>query len=95
MRVLLEPSALVEAQQAQAYYAAIFAPLADQFRHRLDQAVARVAENPRAWAPYLAGTRRCLLTGFPYSLVYRVLADHVQVIALAHQSRRPGYWRGR
>jgi hypothetical protein len=33
--------------------------------------------------------------GFPYSVVYRVHRDDIYVIAVAHSSRRPDYWRHR
>jgi hypothetical protein len=36
-----------------------------------------------------------LLARFPYSILYRVRADHIRVLAIAHQNRRPFYWRGR
>jgi len=39
--------------------------------------------------------RRVPLRRFPYFVVYREHADHIEVIALAHTSRRPGYWRSR
>ncbi len=32
---------------------------------------------------------------FPFSLVYVVRGEILFVVAVAHQSRRPGYWRGR
>ena len=32
---------------------------------------------------------------FPYRIVYRIREDDIYVIAVAHTSRRPGYWRGR
>src|SRR5262245_19963771 len=32
---------------------------------------------------------------FPYQVVYQVRADEIHVIAIAHASRRPGYWRNR
>lgn len=40
-------------------------------------------------------TRTFTLPKFPYSLIYRVSTDSVQIIAVAHHSRRPGYWAGR
>ncbi len=39
-------------------------------------------------------TRAFTLPKFPYSLIYRVSPDSVRIIAVAHHSRRPGYWRG-
>jgi hypothetical protein len=32
---------------------------------------------------------------FPFSIVYSVGGDNLRVLAVAHQSRRPRYWRGR
>ena len=39
--------------------------------------------------------RRVLVAGFPYQIVYRVRDDDLYVIAVAHTSRRPGFWQGR
>jgi len=35
------------------------------------------------------------LIRFPYLLVYRVIRDHIEVVAIAHESRDPDYWRHR
>jgi toxin ParE1/3/4 len=40
-------------------------------------------------------TRKFLLRQFPYTLVYRVQGEVITVIAVAHQSRQPGYWAKR
>lgn len=32
---------------------------------------------------------------FPYRIVYVVIDDAIDVIAVAHAKRRPGYWRRR
>ena len=45
--------------------------------------------------PTLRGRRLMPLHRFPYSIVYRTEADSVRIVAFAHHSRRPGYWRGR
>jgi toxin ParE1/3/4 len=39
--------------------------------------------------------RRVPLRHFPFFLVYREYPDHLEVVALAHTSRRPDYWRPR
>jgi hypothetical protein len=33
--------------------------------------------------------------GFPYSVFYSVLSDRVRIIAVAHDRRRPFFWRDR
>ena len=39
--------------------------------------------------------RRLPVRRFPYFVVYRERADAIEIVAIAHQSRRPGYWRSR
>ncbi|MFN2444408.1 MAG: type II toxin-antitoxin system RelE/ParE family toxin [Vicinamibacterales bacterium] len=58
-------------------------------------AVDLISERPATGAPYLVNTRRVLLRRFPFFVVYRVRGDDVQIVAVAHARRRPGYWRGR
>lgn len=33
--------------------------------------------------------------GWPFSIVYQPILGGVYVIAIAHHSRKPGYWRKR
>jgi toxin ParE1/3/4 len=40
-------------------------------------------------------TRRVLVERFPYQVVYRLSADEIVIVAIAHTKRRPGYWRNR
>jgi plasmid stabilization system protein ParE len=39
--------------------------------------------------------RRVPVARFPYQLPYVLLEDHVRVLAVAHDRRRPGYWSSR
>lgn len=39
--------------------------------------------------------RRLPVRRFPYFVVYRESGDAIEIVAVAHQSRRPGYWRSR
>jgi hypothetical protein len=36
-----------------------------------------------------------VLKRFPYDIVVRELSEEILVVAVAHHSRRPGYWRDR
>lgn len=40
-------------------------------------------------------TRQLALQRFPYTVVYRVREQDLYVVAVAHTSRQPGYWRNR
>lgn len=52
-------------------------------------------ESPDICAPYLKGTRRVMLHRYPYYIVFRELPGKIQILAVAHAKRRPGYWRER
>ncbi len=39
--------------------------------------------------------RRFVLNRFPFALIYSVSSDALCILGVAHQSRRPGYWRSR
>jgi plasmid stabilization system protein ParE len=93
--VEFDPRAIAEAREARLWYAARSPLAAARFMAELDQAVARASTAPDTWSAYLHGTRAVRLGRFPHLLVFRTLEKAVQVIAVAHPSRRPGYWRRR
>jgi plasmid stabilization system protein ParE len=65
------------------------------FLNDLDAAFEAICEAPQRWSSYLFGTRRFVMQRFPFSIVYRDTPDIVQLIAIAHGKRRPGYWKHR
>ena len=68
--------------------------LGGEFFDAVTYAIELVRNNPEIGAP--AGrTRSWLLTRFPYRLIYRVRDEDVYMVAIAHTSRSPGYWRHR
>jgi len=40
-----------------------------------------------------AGLRAVVLERFPFKVLYRVSSNVIVVVAVAHDRRRPGYWR--
>ena len=65
------------------------------FLRELDHAIQSVSEAPQRWPAHIENTRRYIFPSFPFSLVYFVDGETTFVVALEHQSRRPGYWRER
>lgn len=77
------------------YYNKERAGLGARFTGAVEEATARALAFPSAGSPGPKGTRRVFLNGFPFAVVYRASADGMIVFALAHHSRRPGYWQSR
>ena len=65
------------------------------FIAEFERSLGVLCSYPRLGPVWRRSTRRFPLRRFPYSIIYQVKPEEVRVIALAHQSRRPGYWRGR
>ena len=94
-QVEFHPAAVREAAEAYRWYAQRSERAAERFLAELDRAVLEVSSTPERFSEHLLGTRRFLFRRFPYLLVYRVLAEQVQVIAVAHGRRNPRYWKRR
>ncbi|MCL4855551.1 MAG: type II toxin-antitoxin system RelE/ParE family toxin [Bryobacteraceae bacterium] len=77
------------------YYNQERAGLGARFTAAVEEAAARALAFPRAGSPAAANTRRVFLQGFPFSVVYREVTAGIVIFAVAHQSRRPGYWESR
>jgi hypothetical protein len=81
--------------RAARYYDARRPGLGDEFLDEIALVVGRIRTSPKAIAPFAADMRARLLSRFPYALVYCVAADGAIIVAVAHNSRRTGYWRRR
>jgi toxin ParE1/3/4 len=90
--VEFHPLAADEAGAAERWYRERNEIAAARFQWELDRAVDLISERPNTGSPYLGHTRRVMLRRFPFFVVYRVRGDNVQIVAVAHARRRPGYW---
>jgi len=93
--VRFHPAAAQEAESTYDWDAARNPAAAHGFREELRQAIDAVGANPRTWPRYSNRARRYVFPRYPFSLVYILRRDDIEVIAVAHGRRRPGYWRSR
>lgn len=95
MRVIFARIARQEMEDAVRYYEFEYSGLGSRFKEEVRKAALRIAAYPQAWSVERGDVRKCLLHKFPYKLMYSVEEDHILVIAVAHQHRKPDYWVGR
>jgi plasmid stabilization system protein ParE len=93
--VEFHPLAADEAEAAERWYRERNEIASARFQRELDHVIELISERPRTGSPYSGDTRRVLLRRFPFFVVYRLRGDNVQIVAVAHARRRPGYWRAR
>jgi toxin ParE1/3/4 len=89
------PEAEEEFREAVGYYEKEAPGVGLRFIAEVRKGVTFITENPYAAVDVGGGIRRKVLNHFPYSLMYAVEADLIVIPAVAHQKRRPRYWRGR
>lgn len=84
-----------ELNEAAAYYAQARPGLGDAFIAEVQSAVDALVASPLAGQTVEEDVRWWLVRRFPYSVFYRIRADHIRILAIGHQKRRPFYWRAR
>ena len=94
-KVRLSAAARQEFVKEVAYYEAIRAGLGSRFRRAATAAFRRLAEFPFHGKPGIGGTRRMLVEGFPFAVIYLPGETETVVHAVAHLSREPAYWEAR
>lgn len=95
MKLVIVPPALAELQDAADHYALHGGiNLGADFVGEFERVANLLLAKPQLGAPS-RGARRYFMSKFPYSVIYQVTPDELRILAVAHQRRRPGYWRGR
>lgn len=91
--IQFHPNALSEMFAARLWYETRSPIAALSFVDELDFAIARIETSPMHAPAHIESTRRFMLRRFPFAVVYRVEPDAIFILAVAHMSRVPGYWR--
>jgi plasmid stabilization system protein ParE len=89
------PEADEEFREAVRYYEKEAPGVGLRFLAEVRRGVTFITENPFSAVAVGSGIRRKVLNHFPYSLLYAIESELVVIVAVAHQKRRPRYWRSR
>ena len=89
------PPAQAELLEGISYDSAIRAQLGLRFEQAVSDAVRSAVAHPERGAPRSKNTRRWLVRGFPFRVIYRANEAEVLVVAVAHQRKQPEYWAQR
>jgi len=96
MKVWVHPDALAELTQAKNFYLErVGLHLAENFINEFERVTQLLQTYPGFGTPDSGGIRKQTLRRYPYMVVYKILSDELRVLAVAHQSRKPGFWRAR
>jgi toxin ParE1/3/4 len=88
-------AAEAEMVEAALYYDSDSPGLGQHYLTEVHQAVEKLCRFPKIGKALTSRVRSLLISRFPYSLIYYETGESIVIIAVAHHSRRPGYWKGR
>lgn len=69
--------------------------LGETFFDDVQRSIDTVRERPMIGEEVDYGFRRTLVHRFPFTIIYAIEDKEIVVVAVAHQSRSPDYWKGR
>ena len=84
-----------ELLQAVHYYEQEREGLGKSFLSVVQALAERLLDHPESGPIIFRDVRRAGVRRFRYDLVYRIRPDALIIVAVAHHSRRPGYWKNR
>jgi plasmid stabilization system protein ParE len=89
------PEASLELIEAARFYEERGAGLGHRFLDAVDASLIILRRNPSLGYSDECGRRRWLIHGFPYLIIYRMDDSFLHILAIAHMSRKPKYWKTR
>jgi plasmid stabilization system protein ParE len=95
MKYEFHPEAELEFYEAALRYESEVPELGRRFTDEVERVVNVLLEHPEMGARVDEALRHFVLRRFPFSVVYGVTADLMYIVAVAHGSREPEYWRSR
>ena len=97
MRPILHPDAEAEYLAAISWYAVDYPGRGDRFFDAAEAVLARIGEAPRSFPCWRRrkDVRACVVPRFPFTVFFVAEPAGVTVYAVAHDKRRPGYWKKR
>lgn len=96
MTYLFHPAAEAELLELVGYYESKVDGLGETLIDEIEALAGLISHSPKGWQIELEpDIRRAPLQRFPLSIVYRETSASFQILAIAHNRRRPQYWIGR
>jgi len=96
MNYRFHPAAEAEHLEQIAFYQSRQQELGSRYREHFLRTMQNVCEMPGQHPiEHPPDIRRVYLHAFPLTIIYREHNSLIQILAVAHYRRRPGYWLGR
>jgi plasmid stabilization system protein ParE len=89
------PQALLEIEATAKFYDEQSQGLGHTLIELVAKKLEQISQQPQLYQKIHGNIRRCHLQKFPFGIIFREQAEHIEIIALAHAKREPHYWQTR
>ena len=93
LKVIYQPEAEAELLEAIPFYSP--EGDSDPFLAMINHHIGEIASAPERFPKVGRSIRRSVVRKYPFIIFFKDYPDHVRILAIAHTSRRPEYWRRR
>jgi toxin ParE1/3/4 len=97
MPIRFHPAARSELAEAVNWYEDDYPGRGERFRRAVERELSRVLDAPASFPRWRRHpcARSVVIPRFPYTAIFAIEPRAVMIYAIAHDKRRPGYWRRR
>ena len=95
MTFSFHPEAKDEFNKDIEYYESCEPGLGYDFSIAVHTAIQNIVNYPTAWPIIEEDIRRCLVSRFPYGIIYSIERGEIFILAVMHLRRHPDYWKNR
>ena len=95
MRFGFHPEARGELVESAADYDSQQRGLGERFLSSVTDAIRCIQTHPKMYPLIDRQWRQCRVPRFPFGLIYRVTKRRIEIVAVMHLHRMPGYWKDR
>ena len=88
-------AASLEVEESRVFYDEERTGLGGEFIDQLEIAFLEICSQPEIWQNITKNIKRKSIGRFPFVVYYAIEEDCILIVSVAHQKRRPGYWKKR
>ena len=95
MKHWFHPEAREEFLESVRYYELQQPGLGRRFLETVTETIRRIQDHPNMHRVVSGTWRQCRVHRFPFGIIYRVENRRIEIVAVMHLHRKPGYWQDR
>ncbi len=69
--------------------------LEELFLFEIENSFKLIYDFPSRYSRVEGNIRKFIIRKFPFTIIYEIRSDEIVILAVAHQKRKPDYWRER